>query len=114
MFFFSSIPEEFQARTERLEAEIRERSAQVDGLTAQLEETQAEKSQLVQQVASINSLLEASQNKKEEDNNQVRTLHQFDFSEIGLQLRPLSHLYGFLPFLQGQVNDAEVEQLKNR
>lgn len=62
---------EFQVRTGRLEAEIREHSAKVDTLTAQLEETQAEKSQLVQQVASINSLLEASQNKKEEENNQV-------------------------------------------
>lgn len=64
---------EFQVCMGKLEAEISERSAQVDALTAQLEETQAEKNQLVQQVASINSLLEASQNKKEEDdNNQVR------------------------------------------
>lgn len=56
-----------------MEAEIGERSAQVDTLTVQLEETQAEKNQLVQQVATINSLLEASQTKKEEeDNNQVR------------------------------------------
>lgn len=55
----------------RLEAEIKERSTQADALTAQLEETQAEKSQLEQQLASINSLLEASQNKKEEENNQV-------------------------------------------
>lgn len=54
-----------------LEAEITERSAQVEALTAQLEETQAEKSQLVQQVASINSLLEANQTKKEEDTDQV-------------------------------------------
>ncbi len=55
----------------RLEAEVKERSAQVDALNAQLEETQAEKSQLVEQLASINSLLEASQTKKEEDNNEV-------------------------------------------
>uniref|UniRef100_A0A3Q1AR09 Ribosome receptor lysine/proline rich domain-containing protein n=1 Tax=Amphiprion ocellaris TaxID=80972 RepID=A0A3Q1AR09_AMPOC len=54
------------------EADVIERSAQVDALTAQLEETQAEKSQLVQQVASINSLLEASQNKEEVDNTQVK------------------------------------------
>lgn len=54
-----------------LETEISERSAQVDALTAQLEEIQAEKSQLVQQVATINSLLEANQTKQEEDNNQV-------------------------------------------
>lgn len=55
---------ELQVRIERLEAEIRERSAQ-------LEETQKEKIQLEQQLASINSLLEASQTKKEEDNDQV-------------------------------------------
>ena len=55
---------ELQVRIERLEAEIRERSAQ-------LEETHAEKIQLEQQLASINSLLEASQTKKEEDSNQV-------------------------------------------
>lgn len=65
------VPAEFQVCIGRLEAELRERSAQVDALTAQLEETQAEKKQLVEQVASINSLLEASQTKKEEDNNQV-------------------------------------------
>lgn len=63
---------EFQVCMGKLEAEIKERSAQVETLTTQLEETQAEKSQLVQQVASINTLLEASQNKKEEENNQVR------------------------------------------
>lgn len=62
---------EFQERVGNLEAEIRERSTRVDALTAQLEETQTEKSQLVQQLASINSLLEASQNKKEEENTQV-------------------------------------------
>lgn len=66
------VPAEFQGHIGRLEADVTERSAQVDALTAQLEETQAEKSQLVQQLASINSLLEASQTKKEEDNNQVR------------------------------------------
>lgn len=58
-------------RIGRLEAEISEHSAQADALTTQLVETQAEKSQLVQQVASINALLEASQTKKEEDNSQV-------------------------------------------
>ena len=60
---------ESQARIGGLEAEIGERSAQVEALTAQLEETRAEKNQLVQQVATINSLLEASQNKKEEEDN---------------------------------------------
>lgn len=65
---------EYQVRTERLEAEIAERSARVDTLTSQLEEARAEKSQLEQQVASINSLLEASQSKKEEENIQVKHL----------------------------------------
>uniref|UniRef100_A0A8C9YRZ7 Ribosome binding protein 1a n=1 Tax=Sander lucioperca TaxID=283035 RepID=A0A8C9YRZ7_SANLU len=67
----SSKLSEFQVRIGRLEAEISEHSAQADALTTQLVETQAEKSQLVQQVASINALLEASQTKKEEDNSQV-------------------------------------------
>lgn len=58
-----------------LESEVRERSAQVDALTVQLEQAQADKSQLEQQVASINSLLEASQNKKEEV-DQVRLVCQ--------------------------------------
>ncbi|XP_075933321.1 ribosome-binding protein 1a isoform X2 [Anarhichas minor] len=67
----SSALSEYQVRIGSLEADVGERSAQVDALTAQLEETQTEKSQLVQQVASINSLLEANQTKKEEDNDQV-------------------------------------------
>lgn len=62
---------ESQACVERLEAEIRDRASQVGTLTAQLEEVQAEKNQLVERVASINSLLEASQTSKKEDNKQV-------------------------------------------
>lgn len=69
------VPAECQLGIGRLEAEIRERSAQVDALTAQLKETKAEKSQLVEQVTSVNSLLEASQTNKGEDNNQVA--HKF-------------------------------------
>lgn len=67
------ISTEFQVCVKKLEAELKERSAQVDAFTVQLEETKKEKRQLEQQVASINSLLEASQNKKEEDNKQVNT-----------------------------------------
>lgn len=66
------ISTEFQVRVKKLEAELKERCAQVDAFTVQLEETKKEKRQLEQQVASINSLLEASQNKKEEDNKQVK------------------------------------------
>ncbi|MEQ2209545.1 hypothetical protein XENOCAPTIV_000724 [Xenoophorus captivus] len=62
----------YQVRIERLEAEVKERSAQVDTLTVQLEETQVEKNQLTQQVASINSLLEASQNKQDDDSKQEK------------------------------------------
>lgn len=65
---------ELQAQTGRLEADIRERSAQVETLTAQLEETREEKSQLTLKVASITSLLEASQNKKEEESQKVGQL----------------------------------------
>jgi len=94
-----------------LETEISERSAQVDALTAQLEETQAEKSQLVQQVATINSLLEANQTKQEEDNNQVGQT---------LQVREWPHAFTTQPPLTicicliRQVDAAEVEQLKLR
>lgn len=72
----------------RLEGELRERSAQVGTLTTQLEETQAEKSQLVEQVASINSLLEASQTSKKEDNKQVGHTFPvcFCFSEVARHL----------------------------
>lgn len=65
------VPAEYQVRIGRLEADNSERSARVDALTAQLQETQTEKSQLEQQVASINSLLEANQTKKEEDDKNV-------------------------------------------
>uniref|UniRef100_A0A1A7XC55 Ribosome binding protein 1 homolog a (Dog) n=3 Tax=Iconisemion striatum TaxID=60296 RepID=A0A1A7XC55_9TELE len=61
----------YQARLERLEAENGESSARVDSLTAQLEETRVEKTQLEEKVASINSLLEANQNKHEQENEQV-------------------------------------------
>uniref|UniRef100_G3NLP1 Ribosome binding protein 1a n=1 Tax=Gasterosteus aculeatus aculeatus TaxID=481459 RepID=G3NLP1_GASAC len=67
----SSTLSEYQVRIGRLEADNSERSARVDALTAQLQETQTEKSQLEQQVASINSLLEANQTKKEEDDKNV-------------------------------------------
>lgn len=55
----------------RLETEVRERSAQVEALSSQLQEIKVEKTQLVEQLASINSLLEASQAKEEEDKSQV-------------------------------------------
>ena len=63
---------ELQVRLGSMEAELAERAAQADALNVQLEQTQQEKSQLEQQVASINSLLEASQSKTAEDSSQVR------------------------------------------
>lgn len=62
---------ESQLHIGRLETEVRERSAQVEALSSQLQEIKVEKAQLVEQLASINSLLEASQANKEEDKNQV-------------------------------------------
>lgn len=62
---------ECQVHVGRLETEVRERSAQVEALSSQLQEVKVEKTQLVEQLATINSLLEASQAKKEEDKNQV-------------------------------------------
>lgn len=57
----TSIPAECRLLVKKLEAELGERSAQVDALAAQVNEAQAEKSQLAEKVASVNSLLEASQ-----------------------------------------------------
>lgn len=71
---------ESQLHIGRLETEIRERSAQVEALSSQLQEIKVEKAQLVEQLASINSLLEASQANKEEDKNQVG--HHFSLSRV--------------------------------
>lgn len=71
---------ESQLHIGRLESEVRERSAQVEALSSQLQEIKVEKAQLVEQVASVNSLLEASQAKKEEDTNQVG--HRFSLSSV--------------------------------
>lgn len=45
----------------------------MDALAAQVSEAQAEKSQLVEKVASVNSLLEASQADKAKDNKVMCT-----------------------------------------
>ncbi|XP_041866329.1 ribosome-binding protein 1a isoform X3 [Melanotaenia boesemani] len=117
----SSSVSECQARIGMLEAEIREHSAQVDALNAQLKETQAEKNQLVQQVTTINSLLEASQNKKEEDNKDDK--EQADMAELEhlklcLQERDsqLSSLHEELKQLQTKQEAAEntIAELEQR
>ncbi|XP_074502620.1 ribosome-binding protein 1a isoform X4 [Sebastes fasciatus] len=95
---------EVQVRIGGLEAEITERSAQVEALTAQLEETQAEKSQLVQQVASINSLLEANQTKKEEDNDQVNAA---EVEQLKLSLQERDNQ---LNTLQEELKQLQVKQ----
>lgn len=105
---------EFQASVGRLEAEVSERSAQIDALTAQLEETQTEKSQLVQQVATINSLLEASQTKKEEDNNQVGGIFWVGRPWSCLTSNHSADHCGCLSYLILQGDAAELEQLKLR
>ncbi|XP_037638199.1 ribosome-binding protein 1a isoform X2 [Sebastes umbrosus] len=95
---------EVQVRIGGLEAEVSERSAQVEALTAQLEETQAEKSQLVQQVASINSLLEANQTKKEEDNDQVNAA---EVEQLKLSLQERDNQ---LNTLQEELKQLQVKQ----
>lgn len=77
--FFGST--ELQLHIGRLETEVRERSAQAEALTSQLQEAKVEKNQLVEQLASINSLLEASQASKEEDKNQVTSFF-FHVSDV--------------------------------
>ncbi|XP_028459510.1 ribosome-binding protein 1a isoform X3 [Perca flavescens] len=113
----SSKLSEFQVQIGRLEAEIGERSAQADALTAQLEETQAEKSQLVQQVASINTLLEASQTKKEEDNNWVNAA-EVEQLKLSLQERDdqLKTLHEELKQLQTKQEASEntIVELEQR
>ncbi|KAM3863035.1 ribosome-binding protein 1a [Diretmus argenteus] len=103
----SSTLSELQPCMGRMESELRERSAQVDALTAQLEQTQAEKSQLEQQVASINSLLEASQTKNEEADNPVNAAE--------LDQLKLSEDAGLVASLQDELNNLkeEMEQLKH-
>lgn len=59
-----------------LEGELKERSTQVETLTAQLEQAEVEKRQLEEQVSSIHVLLEASQSRGEvEDHSQVRPFY---------------------------------------
>lgn len=67
LYSATSIPAECRLLIGKLKAELGERSAQVDALTAQVNEAQAEKSQLAEKVASVNSLLEATQADKAED-----------------------------------------------
>ncbi|XP_035848183.1 ribosome-binding protein 1a isoform X3 [Sander lucioperca] len=114
----SSKLSEFQVRIGRLEAEISEHSAQADALTTQLVETQAEKSQLVQQVASINALLEASQTKKEEDNSQQVNAAEVEQLKLSLQERDdqLNTLHEELKQLQMKQEAAEntIVELEQR
>uniref|UniRef100_A0A3P8Y857 Ribosome receptor lysine/proline rich domain-containing protein n=1 Tax=Esox lucius TaxID=8010 RepID=A0A3P8Y857_ESOLU len=60
----AAVLSDLQIRLGSLEADLKERSAKVDALTAQLGQTELEKRQLEDQVGSINVLLEASQNKE--------------------------------------------------
>ncbi|XP_019902742.3 ribosome-binding protein 1 [Esox lucius] len=61
----AAVLSDLQIRLGSLEADLKERSAKVDALTAQLGQTELEKRQLEDQVGSINVLLEASQNKED-------------------------------------------------
>ncbi|MEQ2306543.1 hypothetical protein AMECASPLE_009353 [Ameca splendens] len=108
----------YQVRIERLEAEVKERSAQVDTLTVQLEETQVEKNQLTQQVASINSLLEASQNKQDDDSKQQADPAELEHLKLSLQEKDsqLSALHEELKQLQIKQEAAEntISELKQK
>lgn len=67
----SAIPPDIQVHLGRIEADLKERSAQVEALTAQLEQTKLEKGQLEDQVESINVLLEASHNRDVDEDTEV-------------------------------------------
>ncbi|XP_054655295.1 ribosome-binding protein 1a isoform X1 [Dunckerocampus dactyliophorus] len=107
----------FEVRMGNLQAEVKERSAQVDALKAQLEESRVEKQQLVQQLTSINSLLEAGQNKKEQapDQGNAAELQQL---KLSLQERDsqLTALHEELKQLQMKKEAAEntISELEQR
>ncbi|XP_070976130.1 ribosome-binding protein 1-like isoform X2 [Oncorhynchus clarkii lewisi] len=58
---------DLQVHLGSVEDDLKERGAQLEALTAQLEQTELEKAQLEDQVGSINVLLEASQNRDENE-----------------------------------------------
>ncbi|XP_055788680.1 ribosome-binding protein 1-like isoform X5 [Salvelinus fontinalis] len=62
---------DIQVHLGRIEADLKERSAQVEALTAQLEQTELEKGQLEDQVESINVLLEASHNRDVDEDTEM-------------------------------------------
>ncbi|KAM9558680.1 ribosome-binding protein 1-like isoform 13-T20 [Salvelinus alpinus] len=62
---------DIQVHVGRIEADLKERSAQVEALTAQLEQTELEKGQLEDQVESINVLLEASHNRDVDEDTEM-------------------------------------------
>ncbi|XP_070980909.1 ribosome-binding protein 1a isoform X2 [Oncorhynchus clarkii lewisi] len=62
---------DIQVHLGRIEADLKERSAQVEALTAQLEQTELEKGQLEGQVESINVLLEASHNRDVDEDTEM-------------------------------------------
>eukprot|EP00063_Salmo_salar_P092638 XP_014067473.1 PREDICTED: ribosome-binding protein 1-like isoform X3 [Salmo salar] len=62
---------DIQVHLGRIEADLKERSAQVEALTAQLEQTKLEKGQLEDQVESINVLLEASHNRDVDEDTEM-------------------------------------------
>lgn len=108
LYLFGST--ESQLHVGRLETEVKERSSQMEALSSQLQEIKVEKAQLVEQLASINSLLEASQANKE-DKNQVG--HHFFFATC----QTSSHaLYQFNPICHvlQQGKAAELDQLRLR
>lgn len=86
---------ESQLHVGRLETEVKERSSQMEALSSQLQEIKVEKAQLVEQLASINSLLEASQANKE-DKNQVG--HHFSLSRVRRVHMPCTNLTPFVMF----------------
>uniref|UniRef100_A0A8C6SAK2 Ribosome binding protein 1a n=1 Tax=Neogobius melanostomus TaxID=47308 RepID=A0A8C6SAK2_9GOBI len=118
---------ELQARIRELESDNRDRAGQVEALGAQLNEAKSEKEQLEQKVASINSLLEATQSKEQVQSDQVNLFKMScDRLEISLCLvqfykaqrkHTQKYIYGRFNFnsnLTLQVNSEDVKQLRQR
>ncbi|CDR19021.1 unnamed protein product, partial [Oncorhynchus mykiss] len=84
---------DLQVHLGSVEDDLKERGAQLEALTAQLEQTELEKAQLEDQVGSINVLLEASQNRDEnedlEDNSTELERLKISLQDRDVQLASL-------------------------
>ncbi|XP_070976131.1 ribosome-binding protein 1-like isoform X3 [Oncorhynchus clarkii lewisi] len=114
---------DLQVHLGSVEDDLKERGAQLEALTAQLEQTELEKAQLEDQVGSINVLLEASQNRDEnedlEDNSTELERLKISLQDRDVQLASLQEELKQLKEMKqevavtAEVTTAETEQAPN-